>query len=84
MMGQFQYDPIYGFSVFSPDFSHKIAENIRVKPVYGTIKNIPAAAHMRNIDSAVSEKEVDTLPPALRGKYPEINEAFHMMHYRSE
>ena len=80
MMGQFQYDPIYGFSVFSPDFSHKIAENIRVKPVYGTIKNIPAAAHMRNIDSAVSEKEVDTLPPALRGKYPEINEAFHMMH----
>ena len=81
MMGQFQYDPIYGFSVFSPDFSHKIAENIRVKPVYGTIKNIPAAAHMRNIDSAVSEKEVDTLPPALRGKYPEINEAFHMMHY---
>ena len=81
IMGMFQYDKVYGYSVFSPDFSHKIPENLRVKPVYGSIKNISSAAHIRNISAAVSEKEGDTLPPSIRGKYPEINEAFRMIHF---
>lgn len=79
--GVFQHDPIYGYSVFNPAFSANIQKEIRYKPIYGSIKNISEASHIRHIADAVSEKEIETIPAALLGKYPEINEAFRMIHF---
>lgn len=81
LMGAFQFDPIYGYSVFNPEFTQDIAKAIRYKPVYSSIKDISEKSHEKHIAEALKEQEAETLPEEIRLGYPEINAALKSIHF---
>lgn len=78
--GIFQYQEIYGYSCFNPIFCPDIHSGMKVLPVYSSIKGIGESTLPKHIGQAVAQPETDTIPGDIRGKYPEINDAFRMIH----
>lgn len=81
LMGPFQYDPVYGYSVFAPAFSSDIPGCLKVTPVYGSIKDISTAKLEEHIKQAVLEMETETIPERLLDGMPGINDAIKMVHF---
>lgn len=80
LMGPFQFDPRYGYSVFSPAFSKEIKNNLKIIPVYSTFKSITPSENEEYISHAISEIESETVPERLLDGMPDINHAVKMVH----
>lgn len=81
IMGAFQHDKIYGFSIFNPEISFDAVKALKVHPIYSSIKNISAASIKKHIEMMLKEQEQETVPDNLRSGFSEINHAFQMIHY---
>lgn len=78
--GIFQYQEIYGYSCFNPIFCPDVHSGMKVLPVYSSVKGIGESTLPKHIGLAIAQPETDTIPSDISGKYPEINDAFRMIH----
>ncbi len=83
VLGKFKRSGMFGCSVMNPTLHHEPAKAFKIYPVYSKIQRVSEASFTSDIESALLEKETDTIPEGAR-RYldvSEINEALFRAHH---
>lgn len=86
-MGDFAFDPTYGYSVTNPEYSNNTTSAPGIVSVYGKIKGIPDKTLREHIDCCLWEGETDSLPYSVAKQFPlmpDIRTALWQIHHPSD